>query len=746
MALPNINDLLALFPDNTTGNISAADQRDYVQQIHDYLAMVDAELPLKIDEDGGVIIGELKISPTGTIEMDDTTINVLDSLKNVGLISSANAQMLVSGRTNLVLRGVGIRGLPFDNDFHDHLTIGIGEDGHLIPRNLQGVLDAPEIIERDETIQIISITDNTAHDVFEITASQDINNCTLEFSLLATLNQPALGNLNYRVRKNGVLQNTYAYQGINGEVTVHGHIPPNQLDPVVAGDVFTVNVDVSGGAPVNLNIDGGFIKLIGVGEIPIYANESDLNALDARVTVNEGDIATNIGNIDTNSLDIASNASNIATNTSDIATNAADIITAQSTADQAILDAAAAQSTADGKVASVSSGTNINVDNTDSLNPVVNLLASIVGMTVNGVVLNSAGAATDFLAADGNYYPSPLDGVQTVSSGTNINVDNADPVNPIVNLPASITGMSVNGVSLSTGAGAALFLAGDGTYKPVVSGVLTVSSGTNITVDNTDPANPIINLPASLTSMNTVAYNGVSVQATVGEIQQGTSPIYAALTIDHLNGNKYIEGCATSIDISAGLFSIDAAETAPVQRINGIAEKTTGAFPAPFKAVEVFYYDPTLGEYSYQVAFDNNSVSPILCDYDGADLNVALTTTGAGTATLNNKTIATNALDIITIAGTTHTVTDSDNGKILHFTNAGAVTLTINTGLDTGGGNSAGFNFLVETGNALTDITLAGTATRVNFDGDTKIAVGDGAIATFFSSVNDRFNFSGNTA
>jgi len=56
-----------------------------------------------------------------------------------------------------------------------------------------------------------------------------------------------------------------------------------------------------------------------------------------------------------------------------------------------------------GGVVSVNSGANITIDNADPANPIVNLDAAITGVDVNGVTLSNAGVATDFLNEEGNY-------------------------------------------------------------------------------------------------------------------------------------------------------------------------------------------------------------------------------------------------------------------------------------------------------------------------------------------------------
>lgn len=97
--------------------------------------------------------------------------------------------------------------------------------------------------------------------------------------------------------------------------------------------------------------------------------------------------------------------------------------------------------------------------------------------------------------------------VNTVVGGTNINVDATDPVNPIVNLDAAITGVSVNGVTLTAAGGGTLYLTDDGTYQAVPAGVfgtqfnyaesLAISTTTSTTFQNKVTLN-LVGLPAGL--------------------------------------------------------------------------------------------------------------------------------------------------------------------------------------------------------------------------------------------------------
>jgi len=120
-----------------------------------------------------------------------------------------------------------------------------------------------------------------------------------------------------------------------------------------------------------------------------------------------------------------------------------------------------------GQVNSVVGGVNINVNAADPVNPIVNLDAVIVGVSVNGVILNAVGLATNFLNEAGAYVAVPPSGgqVDSVVGGANVNVNAADPVNPIVNLDAAILGVSVNGVTLNAVGLATNFLNETGVYS-----------------------------------------------------------------------------------------------------------------------------------------------------------------------------------------------------------------------------------------------------------------------------------------
>ena len=120
-----------------------------------------------------------------------------------------------------------------------------------------------------------------------------------------------------------------------------------------------------------------------------------------------------------------------------------------------------------GQVDSVVGGVNITVNAADPVNPIVNLDAAITGVSVNGVTLSNVGLATNFLNEAGAYVAVPPGGgqVDSVVGGTNISVNAGDPINPIVNLDAAITGVSVNGVTLNAVGVATNFLNETGAYS-----------------------------------------------------------------------------------------------------------------------------------------------------------------------------------------------------------------------------------------------------------------------------------------
>jgi len=117
--------------------------------------------------------------------------------------------------------------------------------------------------------------------------------------------------------------------------------------------------------------------------------------------------------------------------------------------------------------------------------------------------------------------------------------------------------------------------------------------------------------------------------------------------------------------------------------------------------------------------------------------------TGAGEIRINSENEAqfapiSSSFEINEQTGTSYTVVASDLGKVIRFTNAAAITLTINSGF------TNGFNFLVEQSGAGV-ITWAGTATLNALNSQTKSS-GQYALISFVATNTDEFTVSGDYA
>lgn len=117
----------------------------------------------------------------------------------------------------------------------------------------------------------------------------------------------------------------------------------------------------------------------------------------------------------------------------------------------------------DGQVVSVIAGDNITVDDTDPANPIVstpdNLVTSVNGdigtvvLTSSDVGADPSGSASTALTTANNYTDSEiasLSFVESVTAGTNVTIDNTDPQNPIVSASGG-GGGAVDSVNTKTG-------------------------------------------------------------------------------------------------------------------------------------------------------------------------------------------------------------------------------------------------------------------------------------------------------
>jgi len=124
------------------------------------------------------------------------------------------------------------------------------------------------------------------------------------------------------------------------------------------------------------------------------------------------------------------------------------------------------------------------------------------------------------------------------------------------------------------------------------------------------------------------------------------------------------------------------------------------------------------------------------------DVKTSGTVTAAGLAVTGNVTSTGGSISGFDAAlnnqiGTTYTLTSADNGKVITLNNASAITLTINTGL------GDGFNCLIVQKGA-GQITIEGTATKINRQGHTKTA-GQYAVVSIVNIGGDNVIVAGDT-
>ncbi len=122
--------------------------------------------------------------------------------------------------------------------------------------------------------------------------------------------------------------------------------------------------------------------------------------------------------------------------------------------------------------------------------------------------------------------------VQSVTAGSNVTVDNTDPTHPIV----SATGGAGSGIA-SIGAGANISVNNAVPTAPVISvtGVVKgVNAGTGVSVDNTDPTHPIIS--SAGTGGSATVYNVMDYGAAGTGLVDDTAPIQNAIGDAEVNG------------------------------------------------------------------------------------------------------------------------------------------------------------------------------------------------------------------
>lgn len=159
------------------------------------------------------------------------------------------------------------------------------------------------------------------------------------------------------------------------------------------------------------------------------------------------------------------------------------------------------QSALGSKLESVQAGTNVTIDATDPQNPIINATGG-GGASVWGAITGTISDQTDLQSAldekiegvswgdvtgslsDQTDLNSALESkLESIQAGTNVSVDDTDPKNPILSASFTPSWGDIEGT-----------LSDQTDLQNALSSKLeSIQAGTNVTIDATDPQNPIIN-------------------------------------------------------------------------------------------------------------------------------------------------------------------------------------------------------------------------------------------------------------
>jgi len=159
-------------------------------------------------------------------------------------------------------------------------------------------------------------------------------------------------------------------------------------------------------------------------------------------------------------------------------------------------------STTENSLLAVTGGANVTIDNTNPRIPIVNALSGITSLQAGtNVTIDATNPNSPIISATGG-----SGGLNSIVGGTDVSVDITDPLNPIVNstvtVPTQTSDLTNNGsdnTSTYVENDELATVATTGDYEDLINlptiptpGILTIVAGSNITVDNTNPLNPIV--------------------------------------------------------------------------------------------------------------------------------------------------------------------------------------------------------------------------------------------------------------
>ena len=147
MALPPLADILALFPDNTTGLISAADQRSMITDLYNQIALNDTDNNARVRVAGDTMTGALTVQDNIQI----TVANFLNFVSGQAVLASLNvdiaSNLTIRAVNNLTLNQQRIFMENFNNAANLNKVLSVTTNGEIVAVNdfAQTILNALQV-------------------------------------------------------------------------------------------------------------------------------------------------------------------------------------------------------------------------------------------------------------------------------------------------------------------------------------------------------------------------------------------------------------------------------------------------------------------------------------------------------------------------------------------------------------------------------------------------------------------------
>jgi len=400
---------------------------------------------------------------------------------------------------------------------------------------------------------------------------------------------------------------------------------------------------------------GGIVDQVNSGTNITINNTDPVNPI-----VNLNTTLTGLSSVNTGALTVGTFAMPVTSGSNGqvLTTNGTNIATWQTNASGGVVD-------------TVNSGTNITIDNSNLANPIVNLNTTLTGVSsINTGALTigtfsmpvTSGSNNQVLKTNGTNQATWstifTSGVESVNSGANITINNIDPINPIVDLNTTLTGVSsINTSALTVGTFAMPVTSGSNgqvlttngtnqaTWQTNASGgvVDTVNSGTNITINNSNIANPVVNLNTTLTGVSSINTGALTIGTFAMPVTSGSNG--QVLTTNGTNQATWAIGGVLG---TSNQIAVSNANPQVVSFVNSTVEVPHGILPYAVSGQSTkLLNNITIGENNYyssqttannNIAIGNNNFQNIEVGSGNIAIgNSALPFIGYGGVTANNN-------------------------------------------------------------------------------------------------------------